>query len=412
MPQAAPWALRRSSQQVRTLCTTRYMWRSTLLAFGLLAGCVAASSAAGASDGSSEQRRHGGDDRHLLLGRRLFEQETFGGNGRTCLTCHSRDTGTVSPEEAQQRFADDPGDPLFRGDGSDDGDGHGVERMLTHATVLVNVPLADNVRLAADPNARTVLLRRGIPTTLNTPALDPVLMYDGRHQSLDLQARAAIQDHGAGTGTPSAKQLERIAEFERTATFFSSKQLWRFADTGQPPVLPHGRTASERRGRQFFEDAPFGPGNSKRGVCAACHSGPMLNETNEFLPAPPFRRGGRFQSVLVSELNAMGNPVQDFVFENADGTTTTISSADPGRALITGQLTLDHLNAFKIPTLWGVSRTAPYFHDNSAATLEDVLLHYKTFFAIVTGPAIDGDPPVDLTDQDQQDIIAFMKLLR
>jgi hypothetical protein len=26
-------------------------------------------------------------------GRRLFERETFGGNGRTCLTCHSRETG-------------------------------------------------------------------------------------------------------------------------------------------------------------------------------------------------------------------------------------------------------------------------------------------------------------------------------
>src|SRR5262245_38766957 len=27
-------------------------------------------------------------------GRRLFERETFGGNGRTCSTCHSADTGT------------------------------------------------------------------------------------------------------------------------------------------------------------------------------------------------------------------------------------------------------------------------------------------------------------------------------
>jgi cytochrome c peroxidase len=388
------------------------MWRSTLVTLGLLAGFVAVSSAARPSEGPDEESRRGGDDLHLLLGRRLFDKETFGGNGRTCLTCHSRETGTVSPEEARQRFAYDPSDPLFRGDGSDDGDGNGVERMLTHATVLVNVPLADNVRLAADPSARTVLLRRGIPTTLNTPALDPVLMYDGRHQSLDAQARSAIQDHGAGTRTLSAKQLERIAEFERTAAFFSSKELWRFAETGKPPVLPHGRTASEKRGREFFEDVPLGPGNSKRGACAVCHSGPMLNETNEFIPAPPLRRGGRFQSVLVSELNAMGNPVQDFVFENPDGTKTTVSSPDPGRALISGKLTLDNLNAFKIPSLWGVKRTAPYFHDNSATSLEDALLHYKTFFAIVTGPAVDGDPAIDLTDQDQKDIIAFLKLLR
>src|SRR5437016_1767547 len=29
----------------------------------------------------------------LVQGKRLFERETFGGNGRTCLTCHSRDSG-------------------------------------------------------------------------------------------------------------------------------------------------------------------------------------------------------------------------------------------------------------------------------------------------------------------------------
>ncbi len=41
-------------------------------------------------------------------GRQLFERETFGGNGRTCLTCHSRKTGTVSPADARARFLADP----------------------------------------------------------------------------------------------------------------------------------------------------------------------------------------------------------------------------------------------------------------------------------------------------------------
>ena len=59
-----------------------------------------------------------------------------------------------------------------------------------------------------------------------------------------------------------------------------------------------------------------------------------------------------------------------------------------------------------------MANTAPYFHANSAKTLEDVMLHYKKFFAIVTDPMIDGDPAIDLTEQDQLDIIAFMKLLR
>ena len=69
----------------------------------------------------------------------------------------------MSPEDARERFAEDPDDPLFRADGSDDGNGNGVERMLADATVLVRVPLADNVSLADDPTARSVVVRRGIP---------------------------------------------------------------------------------------------------------------------------------------------------------------------------------------------------------------------------------------------------------
>ena len=31
-----------------------------------------------------------------LDGKKLFDKETFGGNGRTCLTCHSERTGTLT----------------------------------------------------------------------------------------------------------------------------------------------------------------------------------------------------------------------------------------------------------------------------------------------------------------------------
>jgi cytochrome c peroxidase len=55
--------------------------------------------------------------------------------------------------------------------------------------------------------------------------------------------------------------------------------------------------------------------------------------------------------------------------------------------------------------LRGVRRTAPYFHDNSAKTLEDVAKHYTRFFNFVTGGLI------QLTPQDEADLVAFMKLL-
>jgi hypothetical protein len=56
---------------------------------------------------------------NLRTGKFLFERETFGGNGRTRLTCHGSKTGTISSEEAQRRFAADPHDPLFLHDGSE-----------------------------------------------------------------------------------------------------------------------------------------------------------------------------------------------------------------------------------------------------------------------------------------------------
>jgi len=344
-------------------------------------------------------------------GRRLFEKETFGGNGRTCRTCHTSDTGTVSPQDAQKRFKKDPDDPLFLHDGSDDGNGHGVRRMLKDATVLVPVPLAPNVRLADDLTATSVTVARGIPTTLNTPALDPVFMLDGRQPSLEAQAMGAIHDHAQATNFPTAAQLEQIKAFELTKQFFSSPELSHFASGGRAPDLPAGHTASEKRGRRFFEDVVDFV-DLKHGLCAGCHAGPMLNETNLFAQLVfNIPRGTRFQDILVSEFNVANNPVREYVFNKGTKTERHVWSPDIGRSAITGVsdlediATFSNFNAFKIPQLRGIRHTAPYFHDNSAKTLEDVLVHYDKFFDATSGGAI------ELTAQDQKDIVAYMKLL-
>jgi cytochrome c peroxidase len=370
-------------------------------------------------------------------GRRLFEKETFAGNGRTCKTCHSSETGTVSPEDAQKRFKDNPHDPLFVHDGSDDdngdgfGDGVHVTRMLDRATILMRIQLHHNVTLKNDPSARFVTVRRGIPTTTNTPFFDPVLMLDGRQPSLESQALGAITDHAQATRPVQGSELTLIRDFQQqTPRFFSSDALRTFANGGPPPALPLGRTASEKRGRKFFEDVPpdfSGPTPDFRpGFCSSCHSGPLMNQTNVFLPLP-LPPGSRFQNVLVSDFNVMGNPVIDFVFHNQandvfDGNPDGIievHSPDPGRALITGiagdfvTATFDSENAFKISPLRGIRNTAPYFHDNSARTLEDVATHYANFFAAVLDPDGPGPAPSiqTLSEQDKKDIVAFLKLL-
>ena len=47
----------------------------------------------------------------------------------------------------------------------------------------------------------------------------------------------------------------------------------------------------------------------------------------------------------------------------------------------------------------GIRQTAPYFHNNSAATLEDVVIHYVEFFKRVRALAAPGVvPPVASTN--------------
>ena len=86
---------------------------------------------------------------------------------------------------------------------------------------------------------------------------------------------------------------------------------------------------------------------------------------------------------------------------NDGGIPRVIVSPDIGLAAITGKW-LD-VNKFKIPSLWGSNERAPFFHDNSAKTVEEMVDHYANFAA----PTF----RVVLTPQDKADIIAYMKLL-
>jgi hypothetical protein len=360
-------------------------------------------------------------------GQRLFDHETFGGNGRTCRTCHSDDDGTIDPDEVTGRLAEDALDPLFRHDGLDDFFS-GTTRIATHATILIERELPPGVVLADNPSATSVVLARGVPSTVNTPALDPALMYDMRNPDLQDQASGAIDRHAMATLAPSPQQLDAIADFQRTDNrFFSSKALRSFAAGGPPPSLPLGHTAEEKRGREFFVDAPWNP-PSKKGACALCHSGSLLNTANQFTTdatgAPP---GWRAFDILVSSRNLIANPVRTFAVTDVCNTTLEVRSPDPG-IMMTGVYNIPMLaqflppqescilhpaffaNMFKTPQLRGVRHTAPYFHDNSAKSLEDVLEHYVFLFTANTGVPI-SDSKILLTEQDIKDIIAFLRLL-
>jgi cytochrome c peroxidase len=62
---------------------------------------------------------------------------------------------------------------------------------------------------------------------------------------------------------------------------------------------------------------------------------------------------------------------------------TRVTISDPGRLLLTGYPLAGgqgDIQAMDTPSLRGISRTAPYFINNTAATLEEVIEHYKQFY--------------------------------
>jgi len=59
----------------------------------------------------------------------------------------------------------------------------------------------------------------------------------------------------------------------------------------------------------------------------------------------------------------------------------------------------DDWNKFDVPGLRGLRNTAPYFHNNSADTLEEVVDHYVEFYKRIPLIAPPGVvPPVASTD--------------
>lgn len=179
-----------------------------------------------------------------------------------------------------------------------------------------------------------------------------------------------------------------ISSFERTLLTGNSRY-----------DKPHGKgtplpwSDAEERGRVLF----FTTAN-----CFQCHGNFNFNDTASFegSPLPELR----FHNTGLFNIGGKG----DFPERNRGIFEFTGQASDMGK--------------FKAPTLRNIAVTAPYMHDGSLPTLEDVLNFYGDHGRnIVAGPnAGDGrDNPyksehinsIKLSEQDKADIIAFLKTL-
>ncbi len=226
-------------------------------------------------------------------------------------------------------------------------------------------------------------LRRHTPTLWNL-AWSHALFWDGRASSLEEQAQGPIEnaaemgqpvargveklaadpsyaaDFAKAFGTPphltAANLLKALASFERTIVSPPTKfDTWILGDTA-------ALSDSEVRGFLLFNGAA---------KCSVCHSGWAFTD---------------------SAFHDIGLPGEDL-----------------GRGPIIGLKKVDH--AFKTPSLRELLWTAPYMHDGSLSTLEDVLRHYQTGGIARPSRSPDMPPVVALSESERNDLLAFLATL-
>jgi hypothetical protein len=377
--------------------------------------------------------------------------QSLGTNGRTCGTCHVASDGwTIVPAHIQQRFSQSIGqDPLFRtNDGSNcaGADASTPDKavvayslLLSKGLIRVQLPIPANAEYIVvsvdDPNhcapipGQISVYRRPLPAT-NLKFLSSV-MWDGRETlpgqsmlaNLVQQAIDATTGHAQAPTSPDIATANEIVALEMgtftaqtqsqgvgpvdqlgglggpgflsTQPFFIgindpaqsqfNPQVFTLfeqfgANTGSPDK------ASIRRGEAIFNTRAFTTPSGRTGTCSGCHNAP--NSGNHSVSA----------SLTIGVGDAVHRtpdlPLYTFY---CPATQQTIQTSDPGRALISGKCA--DIGKFKVPSLRALSARTPYFHDGSAASLNDVVEFYDRHFNI------------GLSVQEKADLVAFLSNL-
>ncbi len=229
---------------------------------------------------------------------------------------------------------------------------------------------------------------RNAPTIINAAYLQ-TLFWDGRASSLEKQAIQPLLnpiEHGLQTLSEGISVIvqdseypslfrkafqvdaanitmehfaKAVAAYERTLIFANSAfDRWYF--NGEKNAL----SASAQRGFAIF---------SGRGHCSACH---IIEDDYALFTDDEFHNANVGFSRLT--LNADGSVRKQPLLTNEEldhAVLTNQEKSELGRYGVTHNLS--DLGAFKTPSLRNVARTAPYLHDGSLTSLEQVVSYFN-----------------------------------
>jgi cytochrome c peroxidase len=454
--------------------------RGLVIAVILLAGCAGAESADEAEDGpAGEARSADTEDPIITQGRDLFSDGTLGTNGRSCATCHVLNERTqLSPANAQSRF--DPvnplSDPLFRAIDADDPSAPPASLTFEHIKQgLIRIPfgLPPNVDLldidgnvitpAPRPSSVLVPVWHSVPTVENSILTAPY-QFSGLSNTLPTQVIGAVRLHAQGQSLPTPEVMNAIGAFEASTLSAAAVKTTVFNVDNQLPYFdpdPSFKAGSnEALGKALFQQ-----------TCARCHGGPRGDQiTSPGIRADAFVALNHDGTLAINPVTHRPTPLAGHdsdIFLNtgvafvtslmqAGGLPNTLPvslpryrlrfytdatrtvqvvdlppkcplvsrndrsqcfTVDPGRALVSGDPA--DFEAFDVPQLRGIAGTAPYFHDNSAPTLEAVVDLYSRFllrrfpsvgfFPPMNPASAPGMPTETFSPAQKQQLVAYLK---
>ncbi|WP_031498654.1 MbnH family di-heme enzyme [Bryobacter aggregatus] len=283
------------------------------------------------------------------LGRYLFYDRRLSVNGKTsCGSCHRQELAFT--------------------DGRAQSEGTTGELHPRSSMSLVNVAYAK--RLTWAHNSLDSLEEQALVPMLGEKPIElglkggetkllAILRADVRYQRLFPQAFP-----GEADAFTLPNLTKAIASFERTIVSMRSPYD-RYRWGGEASAI----SAAAKRGELFYF-------SSERGGCFQCHGGWNL--------------GGDASSMF-------NTGVSDY--------------AAPNRGLYETSQVAEDVGKFRAPSLRNIALTAPYMHDGSLKTLDDVLSHYAK-------GGLKNHPnkstilrPFELTDRDRADLLAFLNSL-
>lgn len=353
-----------------------------------------------------------------------------GTNGRSCATCHvPQDAWSINSGTIRLLFARTGGThPIFnlldannpeRDLSTVEGRWAGYSMLLSRGVFRRGgAPRADrewDIIAVDDPHGyanvnRIVQWRRAMPT-INFHLGSTTVNWDGGN-SIGADQRAGLINQatrnvtGGQQGRPAPPEvIAEIVDFESAlataqSVSFAAGLLSAGGARGGPEALSQMTPAEGRfnlfdawmnsrnparaqiaRGQELFNNP-----NSGGGSCSGCH-----NSANN---------GTNVANLLFDIATASAETrTPDLPLYTIRNRTTGEERrlTDTGRGNVTG-LWRD-LGRFKTPTIRALAARAPYFHNGTAATIEDVVRHYETHLGFV------------FTDQGRRDLVAFLKAL-